>query len=307
MTKIFSQNLKKFRVEKNMTQEQAGKALGVSAQTISRWECNTTLPDVAILPEIARLYGVTIDDLYRENAVAYEHYASRLFSIYESSSKPEDFLAAEQEYRRMVEENHYTMEDLRSYGILHQYMMLDCKEKALSMFDRVLKQGPKTDAETYWRTKRQKILFWAQIGKAEDSVNEQLQAVSADSTEVNNWICLLAALNSAGKYQEAESWLEKAIRRFTENACLCVYGGDICRKLKKYEKAIAYWDRAILLDDSYCDAMYSKGFCYEELGEYDKAYEIWCQIIEWLEKRGYLYEIEFPRQLAQKCREKMQS
>ena len=82
---VFTKNLKRFRVAKNMTQEQAAEALGVSAQTISRWECNTTLPDVTILPKIAALYCVTIDDLYKETSVAYENYASRLLSVFESS------------------------------------------------------------------------------------------------------------------------------------------------------------------------------------------------------------------------------
>ena len=38
-------NLKKFRLSKRLTQEQAGEALGVSAQTISRWETGVTLVD----------------------------------------------------------------------------------------------------------------------------------------------------------------------------------------------------------------------------------------------------------------------
>ena len=67
---VFSQNLKRFRISKNMTQEQAAEALGVSTQTVSRWECNTTLPDVTILPKIAALYCVTIDDLYKEMGIS---------------------------------------------------------------------------------------------------------------------------------------------------------------------------------------------------------------------------------------------
>ena len=85
---VFSQNLKRFRIAKNMTQEQAAEALGVSTQTVSRWECNTTLPDVTILPKIAALYCVTIDDLYRESSVAYDNYAQRLASVFEASLKP---------------------------------------------------------------------------------------------------------------------------------------------------------------------------------------------------------------------------
>ena len=60
-----SQNLKKLRLQKKLTQEQVAEALGVSSQTVSRWECNTTYPDVMLLPEIARLYCVTIDDLFQ--------------------------------------------------------------------------------------------------------------------------------------------------------------------------------------------------------------------------------------------------
>ena len=61
---VFSKNLKRFRIAKNLTQEQAAEALGVSTQTVSRRECNTTLPDVTILPKIAALCCVIVDDLY---------------------------------------------------------------------------------------------------------------------------------------------------------------------------------------------------------------------------------------------------
>ena len=69
--KEFSKNLRQLRLEKKLTQEQLAGILGVSVQSVSRWECGNTLPDVMLLPEIARLYGVTVDDLYREDASGY--------------------------------------------------------------------------------------------------------------------------------------------------------------------------------------------------------------------------------------------
>ena len=70
MNNIFTENLKKFRLAKGFTQEQAADKLNVNAQTVSRWECGTTLPDVLVLPELARLYEVTVDDFYKKSTVA---------------------------------------------------------------------------------------------------------------------------------------------------------------------------------------------------------------------------------------------
>ena len=46
-----------------MTQEELGRAVGVSTQAVSRWECGGT-PDVALLPAIADRLGVSIDALF---------------------------------------------------------------------------------------------------------------------------------------------------------------------------------------------------------------------------------------------------
>ena len=70
---IFCENLKKFRLSKNFTQEQVANNLNVNVQTVSRWECGTTLPDVLTLPVLARLYGVIVDDFYKKNSVAYNN------------------------------------------------------------------------------------------------------------------------------------------------------------------------------------------------------------------------------------------
>ncbi|MBQ4051699.1 MAG: helix-turn-helix domain-containing protein, partial [Oscillospiraceae bacterium] len=113
---IFSENLRRLRLSKKLTQEQAAEALHVSPQAVSRWECGNTFPDVLLLPAIARLYAVTIDDLYREKAGGYENYASRLISVYENTRDPKDFVPADEEYTRLLASGNVTMNDLRSYG-----------------------------------------------------------------------------------------------------------------------------------------------------------------------------------------------
>ena len=59
-------NLEKMRKEKGWTQVELGEKLGVSNQAVSKWESEMTFPDVMLLPHIAELFEVSIDDLYNE-------------------------------------------------------------------------------------------------------------------------------------------------------------------------------------------------------------------------------------------------
>ena len=302
---IFSKNLKRFRVAKNMTQEQAAEALGVSTQTVSRWECNTTLPDVTVLPKIAALYCVTIDDLYKETSVAYDNYASRLCSVFEASHKPEDFMQAEMEYRKLLKSGEYTTEDLRSYGILHQYMMQVCRDKAEELFDRVIKKGPAENPEVYWSTRRQKGYFLWEIGRNQENIDTFLPFVEAGSNELQEWICLIQAYTFAENLDTAWEWVRKAESKFPENAILHIYAGDLLRSMKRYDEAFTHWKRALEMEPEWCDAAYSMASCYEEMGDYAKAYEVWTQLADGLEQRGFESEVTLPRSQAQKCREKI--
>ena len=302
---VFTKNLKRLRVAKNMTQEQAADALGVSTQTISRWECNTTLPDVTILPKIAALYCVTIDDLYNETSVTYDNYASRLCSIFEASHKPEDFILAEMEYRKLLKSGKYTADDLRSCGILHQYMMQVCRDKAEELFDRVIKKGPAEDPEVYWSTRRQKGYFLWEIGRNQENIDTFLPLVEAGSNELQEWICLIQAYTFAENLDTAWEWVRKAESKFPESAILHIYAGDLLRSMKRYDEAFTHWKRALEMEPEWCDAAYSMASCYEEMGDYAKAYEVWTQLADGLKQRGFESEVTLPRSQAQKCREKI--
>lgn len=59
----FGQIIKKLRRDADMTQERLAEVLSVSAQAVSRWETDTGMPDVSLLPPLANLFGVTTDYL----------------------------------------------------------------------------------------------------------------------------------------------------------------------------------------------------------------------------------------------------
>ena len=60
---LLGEQIAKFRKALGMTQEDLGRAVGISAQAVSRWECGGA-PDVALLPGLADALGVTIDALF---------------------------------------------------------------------------------------------------------------------------------------------------------------------------------------------------------------------------------------------------
>ena len=62
--KIFSKNLKNLRKTFHISQKQLADDLGYSEKTISKWEAAAGLPNIATAYEIAKIFRVSIDDLF---------------------------------------------------------------------------------------------------------------------------------------------------------------------------------------------------------------------------------------------------
>ena len=56
------------RKEKGLTQEELATHMGVSPQAVSKWENDQTCPDISALPRLARLLGVSVDELLEGKA-----------------------------------------------------------------------------------------------------------------------------------------------------------------------------------------------------------------------------------------------
>ena len=52
------------RKQKGLTQEEFAKILGVTNQSVSKWESGACCPDISLLPDIANFFGVSIDALF---------------------------------------------------------------------------------------------------------------------------------------------------------------------------------------------------------------------------------------------------
>ncbi len=79
-------------------------------------QCGVTFPDIMLLPVIARMFGVLVDDLFKESPEGYVNLAERLFAVYEHAHRHEDFMTAAAEYEKLVKAGEATAYDYKSYG-----------------------------------------------------------------------------------------------------------------------------------------------------------------------------------------------
>ncbi len=63
MTLYLAENIKQLRQKGQLTQEQLANILGVSPQAVSRWECGATMPDIGLLPDLADVFSVSLEEL----------------------------------------------------------------------------------------------------------------------------------------------------------------------------------------------------------------------------------------------------
>ena len=61
------EKIKSLRKQKNISQEVLANYLGVSFQAVSKWENDSTMPDVTMIPALASFFGVSTDELFDFN------------------------------------------------------------------------------------------------------------------------------------------------------------------------------------------------------------------------------------------------
>jgi transcriptional regulator with XRE-family HTH domain len=59
-------NIKRLRHRIGLSQTELANKLGVTAQAVSKWERCVNSPDIALIPRIAELFDVSIDELFKE-------------------------------------------------------------------------------------------------------------------------------------------------------------------------------------------------------------------------------------------------
>ena len=89
-----SANIKRLRLDKDMTQEQLATKLGVSAQAVSKWETSETYPDGALLVPLANELEVSLDELFGNESVTMADISGRIVKLIHNTEAKERFNVA---------------------------------------------------------------------------------------------------------------------------------------------------------------------------------------------------------------------
>lgn len=63
---VLNENIRACRRSLGMTQRELAERLGITDKTVSRWESGVQIPDAEMVPSLARIFGVSIGELYGE-------------------------------------------------------------------------------------------------------------------------------------------------------------------------------------------------------------------------------------------------
>lgn len=138
MKLYIGEQIKALRKEKQITQEALADILGVSYQSVSRWELGVCYPDMELLPTLANYFGVTIDQLLSNDANSKEAEEQRFYEKLNSL----EFGSLEQmqfvkEFYRKYPDNDWIAYILQD--IMKNYLLVN-KDKTSDYLPAMIKQ-----------------------------------------------------------------------------------------------------------------------------------------------------------------------
>lgn len=114
MELYLAERLRKYRKEKDITQEALAQVLGVSPQSVSKWECGDGYPDITLLPGIANFFEISIDELLGNDKIGVQEDLHRYFDRHRECRHTDAGFALAAEYYHKYPKDFQIMSSLAS-------------------------------------------------------------------------------------------------------------------------------------------------------------------------------------------------
>ena len=273
--------IKAFRLAKGVTQESLAQALCVTAQAVSRWENGAAMPDITFLPALSTYFGVRIDDFFELSDEAQQERICRMTDTEEFLSR-DDFDHAERYLKERLAMNPNDTESLVTLATLYNHRVEGYRRRAETLCKRVLEVSPGEKAGhsllSYaangacfdWcsGSHRELIDYYYEFVKrnpenrsgymwlldnliADLRLEEALDVIqSIDRIKHDYYSVMMEGYvrSLQGEKDKAEALLAAALAQEPDNLYAWSLMGDIRVKQRRYEEAVACYEKSIELD-----------------------------------------------------------
>ncbi len=257
--------IKKLRTDRGLTQEEVAEYLGVSFQAVSKWETTTNLPDITLLPKLAVLFGVRIDDLF---AVDHEEELQRVEKSLSYRLSEESYLYARRILDAALQDDPDSVGALKLYAKLHLSKTNADLLEAGRMLERAMGQAP-LDQEIF--------ALYGQVrgggvykARSDDDWFIRVCEPYALKYPQNRalMVHLIEAMIRQRYFEKAETHIRRMHLDPGEESLRTVYRGDLALAKGDAEAAKAVWSTVSQQDSM---GQYEVGERFNRLNDYDHA------------------------------------
>ena len=262
--------IKKLRTERGITQEELANRMCVSFQAVSKWETNATTPDIAILPQLALFFGVSIDTLFSMNRDDYIERISKMIRD-EYSIAPENFLWAERYLKGMLSEENQN----NNARILLVELYEHRENRDLLACGRLCEEGLLIEPSNI--TLIGKLTRIREKRDESDRLIEFFEALYSKNKQNDILVeTLIDIYIKHGRCDDAASLMQSSKKR----PIFELYQGDIELALRRKDKAIALWRSAAKKNYRDCELLFKIAERFDNIHDIDAALQLYQQSYE---------------------------
>ena len=199
--------IKNNRTKKSMSQAELAELLHISAQSESKWESGSSMPDINQLPSIASIFGITIDDLFAYPVhLEYERIENAIENGYPLSN--EQFMHSENFLLEEIKKNPSNHMAVSMLGDLYLFESCSLADKAAHYAKSALELKPdnKFDLNTLNNARGGCKRDWNVESHAR-LINELKSLLAVNPDLCRTKLYLMDNLIVDGRYSEAEEIL----------------------------------------------------------------------------------------------------
>lgn len=311
--------IKQLRYESKLTQEQLATRVGVAPQSVSKWETGLTLPDIALLPTLAEVFGVTIDELFDlateqklkrlENRIELDgEFTADEFREYESmlkgqlaDNKNREYIVSllAKLYHHRIESDSKKVSKYAKEAIMLEPNKHGCQWllekaekhagwdwnftnhiKAIDFYKEVVESSGDKTAMPYFYL-MDNLLADRRVAEAKECLDKIKALVGENHALIPTYEAHIALYEF--DEAKADAIIESAVAKFGDDSGHLFEAAQYYAKKADYQKAIALYEKSWEMGENakprYTDALEAIAMIYNILGDKEKCLEAYDRML----------------------------